>query len=169
MSDRPRHASASMRVRLRRSALIACLAATLPVACATAQTAQPNRHALPADWPAIPPVVEPRDDSQYVVLYGDPPGDKVYRRLYAVIFRLGTKADSVRAVFSRLHAVPVGGTDVAPLYIVRVPDPGPTAAGVDHVLSEFKRSAVIQAVEPWSVTPVRNYHPLRDGPLSDSR
>jgi hypothetical protein len=61
--------------------------------------------------------------------------------------------DSIKALFSRMRAEPVGGLPSAVVYYVRIPDPGTRSADIDRVVALFQNSAVVRSVFPLPVDP----------------
>lgn len=109
-----------------------------------------QRASLPLGWPAMPEAKAAPADSQYISTWGETP-EKVYRRVYFVVAKPTANGDSLKALFTRLKAMPVGGHPEALAYYLRVPDPGPSAANIDKVVGEFRKSSAVKSVVPLAV------------------
>jgi hypothetical protein len=95
-----------------------------------------------------------------VALLVSPPGDDsvlVLRNFIRVIFDDTTSGYTIRNVFARYGGRVVGGDTLLKSYMVQVPDPGPTYAALDSVLSRVRSEPGVRfAVRYVFSEPVRD-------------
>ena len=127
--------------------MLAFLLIALVAVGALSTAACPPRPALSvvaADTSRPPVPAEPNlpDDSAFTVTR---PGQALpiyYRNIIGIVFHDTASGLTIRAVLAKYNAVIIGGSpDVGAFgeYIVQVPDPGPTFAALDSLLSRIAR------------------------------
>jgi hypothetical protein len=108
---------------------------------------------IPADWPPMPDRPTARYDSLFISNWGSAPPQRVFRRVYFVLMNRKASGDSIKTLFARLRAEPVGGLPSAVVYYVRIPDPGTRSADIDRMVALFQSSAAVRSVFPLPVDP----------------
>jgi hypothetical protein len=117
----------------RRLAVVAILlGALLALARVSAAQADPGRPAVPAE-PNLP-----ADSTFTVEKPGRPRSELLYHRnIVGIIFDDTTSGPTIRALFGRYGATIIGGVPSVAEYIVRIPDPGPSFASLDSVVTRI--------------------------------
>jgi hypothetical protein len=95
--------------------------------------------------PPIPDRMNP-DDSAYLVHDAADPRFIYFRRLVSVMFTDKATDAQVRAFFTRFKARVTGGVPATGEYYLQIPDPGPTYADLDRVLTEMERAPGVLSV-----------------------
>lgn len=89
--------------------------------------------------PPIPPTPNLPSDSTFTVEGPGYPRSELlyYRNIVGIIFDDTTRGTTVRAVLARYGATIIGGAPGDKEYIVQIPDPGPTFAALDSVITQL--------------------------------
>ena len=96
------------------------------------------RPALPADAYFFP------TDTALSVLSPNDTVTRYYRTVIGIRFADSTSGTTVRRVLSAYHATIIGGASHMGMYIVRIPDPGPTWAALDSITTAIRHESGVE-------------------------
>jgi len=130
-----------------------CTALLVALACRSGGSQSPNRPPVP-EQPNLPGdttlTVERPGVSRSDVLY--------YRTIVGVIFDDSTSGATIRSMLRRYRAVIIGGAPGDREYFLRIPDPGPTLAAVESIVSRIQQEPGVRLAR----TVYRRWTPIID-------